>query len=234
MSQIPAIMNNNFLNEESEVKRIFIADDHQLFIDGIRLIFANHPRYKVTGFGQSGIDIINFLAQYRVDIVITDINMPGMNGIEAAEKIKALYPEIKIIAVSMINDYASVHKMLQSGADGYILKNAGVEELLKALEFAEDGEVYINKEISDILLKGFRFNQTTEAKRIRAIQEDLTQREKEILTFIVKGYSNKQIADTLFISIPTVKTHRSNILSKCDVKNTASLVRFVMENNLLS
>jgi len=227
-------MNNVLLNKETEFKSIFIADDHQLFIDGIRLIFANHLRYKVVGFGQSGIDIINFLEQYPVDIVITDINMPDMNGIEAAGKIKALHPGVKIIAVSMINDYASVHKMLQSGADGYILKNAGVEELFKALEFAEDGEVYINKEISDILLKGFRFNQTTEAKRIKAIQEDLTQREKEILTFIAKGYSNKQIADALFISIPTVKTHRSNILAKCEVKNTASLVRFVMENNLLS
>jgi DNA-binding NarL/FixJ family response regulator len=83
-------------------------------------------------------------------------------------------------------------------------------------------------------LKGFRFNQSSEAKRIKAIREDLTQREKEILGFIVKGYSNQQIADTLYISIPTVKTHRSNILSKCDVKNTASLVRFVMENNLLN
>ena len=234
MPLTPSIINNALLNEESEIIKIFIADDHQLFIDGMKLIFANHPRYKVAGYGHSGIDIMNFLQQHPVDIVITDINMPDMNGIEATEKIKAIHPKTKIIAVSMINDYASVHKMLQSGADGYILKNAGVEELFKALEFAEDGEVYINKEISDILLKGFRFNQTTEAKRIRAIREDLTQREKEILTYIVKGFSNQQIADTLFISIPTVKTHRSNILAKCDVKNTASLVRFVMENNLLS
>jgi DNA-binding NarL/FixJ family response regulator len=133
----------------------------------------------------------------------------------------------------MVNDYASVHKMLQSGADGYVLKNAGADELLKALEYAEGGEVFINKEISDILLKGIRFNQSAEAKRIKAVREDLTQREKEILTCIVKGQSNQEIAEQLFISIPTVKTHRSNILAKCDVKNTASLVRFVMENNLL-
>jgi DNA-binding NarL/FixJ family response regulator len=133
----------------------------------------------------------------------------------------------------MVNDYASVHKMLQSGADGYVLKNAGADELMKALEYAEGGEVFINKEISDILLKGIRFNQSAEAKRIKAVKEDLTQREKEILTLIIKGHSNQEIADQLFISIPTVKTHRSNILAKCDVKNTASLVRFVMENDLL-
>ncbi len=214
-------------------KKIFIADDHQLFIDGIKLIFAQHAHYEITGFGSNGYSIIEFINRMPVDIVITDINMPGMDGIAATEKIKLINPEIKVIAVSMVNDYASVHKMLQSGADGYVLKNAGAEELLKALEFAEGGEVYINKEISDILLKGFRFNQTPEAKRIKAIKEDLTQREKEILTLIVKGNSNQQIADELSISIPTVKTHRSNILAKCDVKNTASLVRVVMENNLL-
>jgi DNA-binding NarL/FixJ family response regulator len=214
-------------------KKIFIADDHQLFIDGLRLIFAQNLRYEITGFGGSGNSIIDFIKQEQVDMVITDINMPGMNGIEATEKIKAINPEIKVIAVSMVNDYASVHKMLQSGADGYVLKNAGADELLKALEYAEGGEVFINKEISDILLKGIRFNQTAEAKRIKAVREDLTQREKEILTLIIKGCSNQEIADQLFISIPTVKTHRSNILAKCDVKNTASLVRFVMENDLL-
>ena len=214
-------------------KSIFIADDHQLFIDGIKLIFAGNPLYEVTGSGGNGNSIIEFINEHPVDVVITDINMPGMDGITAAEKIKAINPEIKVIAVSMVNDYASVHKMLQSGADGYVLKSAGVDELMKALEFAEAGEVYINKEISDILLKGFRFNQTAEAKRLRAIREDLTQREKEILILIVKGFSNQQIAEQLFISIPTVKTHRSNILAKCDVKNTASLVRFVMENDLL-
>jgi DNA-binding NarL/FixJ family response regulator len=214
-------------------KKIFVADDHQLFIDGMKLIFAQHPRYEIVGYGSNGHSIIEFVQQQPVDFVITDINMPGMNGIEATEQIKRMHPDIKVITVSMVNDYASVHKMLQSGADGYVLKNAGVEELFKALEFAEAGEVYINKEISDILLKGFRFNQTAEAKRIKAIREDLTHREKEILTFIVKGYSNQEIADQLFISMPTVKTHRSNILAKCEVKNTASLVRFVMENNLL-
>lgn len=214
-------------------KKIFIADDHQLFIDGMRLIFAQNPHYEIAGSGGNGNSILEFINQHPVDVVITDINMPGMDGITATEKIKAINPEIKVIAVSMVNDYASVHKMLQSGADGYVLKNAGAEELMKALDFADGGEVYINKDISDILLKGFRFNQTAEAKRIKAVREDLTQREKEILTLIVKGHSNQEIADQLYISIPTVKTHRSNILAKCDVKNTASLVRFVMENDLL-
>jgi len=214
-------------------KKVFIADDHQLFIDGIKLIFANHPNYEIGGWGNNGNSILDFIRREQVDIVITDINMPDMDGITATEKIKTINPYIKVIAVSMVNDYASVHRMLQSGADGYVLKNAGADELLKALEFAEGGEVYINKEISDILLKGIRFNQSAEAKRIKAIREDLTQREKEILIFIVKGYSNQQIAEQLCISIPTVKTHRSNILAKCDVKNTASLVRFVMENDLL-
>lgn len=219
---------------KSSKKKIFIADDHQLFIDGLRLIFEAQPDFEIAGFGSNGKSILEFVVENPVDFIITDINMPGMDGIAATAKVKELHPDIKVIAVSMVNDYASVHKMLQSGADGYVLKNAGAEELLKALEFAEGGEVYINKEISDILLKGFRFNQTAEAKRLKAIREDLTQREKEILTFIVKGYSNQQIADELFISVPTVKTHRSNILSKCEVKNTASLVRFVMENNLLA
>lgn len=224
---------NDLQSALSDRIRIFIADDHQLFVDGLKLIFEHHPRYEVVGHGGNGHAIVEFINQSPVDVVITDINMPDMDGITATEKIKLINPYIKVIAVTMVNDYASVHKMLQSGADGYVLKNAGADELLKALEFAEGGEVYINKEISDILLKGFRFNQTAEAKRIKSIREDLTQREKEILTFIVKGYSNQQIAEELCISIPTVKTHRSNILAKCDVKNTASLVRLVLENDLL-
>lgn len=215
-------------------KKIFIADDHQLFIDGLQLIFNNNPLYEISGYGHDGNSILDHINSDHVDIVITDINMPGMDGIAATEAIKQINPSIKVIVVSMVNDYASIHKMLQSGADGYVLKNAGADELLKAIEFALNGEVYINKEVSDILLKGMRFNQSPEVKRIRAIKEDLTQREKEILLLVVKGYSNQQIADELHISIPTVKTHRSNILFKCDVKNTASLVRLVMENNLLN
>ena len=215
-------------------RRIFIADDHQLFIDGIKLIFLQHPKYEVAGQGSDGNAIIDFMNNNQVDIVITDINMPGMNGIQATEKIKEIKPDIKVIAVSMVNDYTSVHRMLQSGADGYILKNAGVEELLKAIECAEAGDVYMNKEISDILLKGFRFNKSSEAKLIRSIKDDLTLREKEILRLVIKGMSNMEIADCLCISVPTVKTHRSNILAKCDVKNTVSLVRFVFENDLLS
>ncbi len=215
-------------------KKIFIADDHQLFLDGLQLLFAQSTAYEITGTGNTGQDIITFISEQQVDYIFTDINMPGMDGITATEQIKEINPEIKVIAVSMVNDYASVHKMLQAGADGYVLKNAGADELLKALEFAGNGEVYVNKEISNILLKGFRFNQSPEAKRIKAIKEELTQREKEILRLVVKGYSNQQIADELCISIPTVKTHRSNILAKCDVKNAASLIRLVLEHNLLN
>ncbi len=215
-------------------KKIFIADDHQLFIDGLQLIFSASPQFEISGFGHSGDNAVDYVSKNPVDIVITDINMPGRDGITTTEIIKQIQPEIKVIAVSMVNDYASVHKMLQAGADGYVLKNAGAEELMKAIEFALNGEVYINKEISDILLKGMRFNQSPEAKRAQAIREDLTQREREILELIVKGCSNLEIANELHISVPTVKTHRSNILFKCEVKNTASLVRFVMENNLLS
>jgi DNA-binding NarL/FixJ family response regulator len=213
--------------------KIFIADDHQLFLDGIQMILSGYPEYRVIGIGSTGDSILEFVEKHEVDVVITDINMPGMDGIRATEKLKERFEQIKVIAVTMVNDYASVHKMLQSGVDGYVLKNAGAAELLKALDFAAAGEVYINKEISDILLKGFRFNQTAEAKRINAIKEDLTQREKEILRLIVRGFSNQEIAEELSISLPTVKTHRSNILAKCDVRNTASLVRVVLENDLL-
>jgi len=221
------------LMTDQKKKTIFIADDHQLFIDGLRLIFSGNAKYEIAGWGNSGNDILAYINSHKVDYVITDLNMPGINGIEATEKIKSINPGIKVIAVSMVNDYASVHKMLQAGADGYILKNAGTEELMRALEFAEGGEVYINKEISDIIIKGFRFNQSAEAKKIKVIKEELTGREKEILFLIVKGFSNQEIADQLSISLPTVKTHRSNILAKCDVKNTASLVRLVMENHLI-
>ena len=213
--------------------RIFIADDHQLFIDGLRLIFAGHRPMKLLVQEVTGTLSLSLQPLNPVDVVITDINMPGMDGITATEKIKAINPYIRVIAVSMVNEYASVHKMLQSGADGYVLKNAGADELFKALEFAEAGEVYINKEVSDVLLKGIRFKSNTGSQTHKSHAGRPDPAGKRNSYFHRKGFSNQQIADQLCISIPTVKTHRSNILGKCDVKNTASLVRIVMENNLL-
>ncbi|WP_266367065.1 response regulator [Tellurirhabdus rosea] len=207
--------------------RLLLADDHQLFADGLRsLLESEHP---VVGWVRNGREVVRALEEQPVDVVLMDIEMPVMDGLEAARQVKKRWPQVKVLAVSMRGDYDSVRKMLLAGADGYLLKSVGKSELMKALEVVQQGQIYVCPELAPVLFHGV-------ARRPMPANlpgESLTRREKEITALIVDGFKDREIADKLNLAPDTIKTHRRNILAKLGCRNTASLVKYVLETRLL-
>lgn len=204
--------------------KILIVDDHNLVTEGIARIINSNKNYSVVSQLTNGLDAIEYVKNNDVHIVIMDINMPGIDGIVATQEIKKIVPCIKIIGLSMLGDYGTIHKMLESGADGYLLKNISGDELFMALAQIIDGKTYLNAELQQLLLKGMR-----DQKSI----PQLTKKEKEVLNLIAAGNTNKEIAMKLKIGEETIKSHRKNIMHKFDIHNTAELVRFAIEHQLV-
>lgn len=200
-----------------------VVDDHKLINDGMKLLIESRSGFNVVGQCFNGKEALEFVQIRSADFIVMDINMPLMDGIEATGLIKKLKPEIKIIALTMVGDFATVHKMIESGADGYILKNTDSRELFDAVELIDKGGTYINPEISQVLLKGMK------EQKGRA---HLTKREKEILHYVVQGLSTKQIADVMSLGEETIKSHRKNLMSKLNVNNVAALVKIALDQNL--
>jgi DNA-binding NarL/FixJ family response regulator len=209
--------------------RILLADDHQLFLDGLRSLLAPIESCKVVAEARTGKEVLTALAKIPTDCVLMDIEMPELNGIETTKRIKKQFPDVRVLAISMAGDYQTVQMMLNAGANGYLVKNTGVVELLKALETVSQGKVYVSPELQALWFNGLANRKPSTTSQA----ESLTQRELEVLAFIVEGMTNKQIAEKLFLSPQTVKTHRNNILSKLNCSNTAALVKYALEHNLL-
>jgi DNA-binding NarL/FixJ family response regulator len=208
---------------------LLIADDHQLIIDGLSKILADEKMIGEIYTANNGREAVDKTLAENVDCIIMDINMPVLNGLEATKCIKKEKPEIKIIVVSMLCDPSIVSKMLKAGADAFINKDTGKSELLKAIEKVMQNEKYISPEISNNL-----FTHLTDRKVINTENEKhLTAREIEIIGYIADGLTNNEIATKLFLSTVTVDTHRKNILTKLQLKNTASLVKYAAEHKLL-
>ena len=204
--------------------KIILVDDHNLVNEGISRIINADKNYNVIAQLTNGMEAIDFVKRNEVNIVIMDINMPGMDGIAATKEIKKLQPGVKIIGLSMFGDYGTIQKMLESGADGYLLKNTSGDELFTALTQVMNGKTYLNTELQQLVLKGIR-----DQKNI----PHLTKKEKEVLNFIAGGFTNKEIATKLKLGEETIKSHRKNIMNKFDIHNTAELVRFAIEHQLI-
>lgn len=204
--------------------KILLVDDHNLVTEGIARIINSNKNYCVVSQLTNGLDAIEYVKNNDVHIVIMDINMPGIDGIVATQEIKKIVPGIKIIGLSMLGDYGTIHKMLEIGADGYLLKNISGDELFTAIEQVLDGRTYLNAELQQLLLKGMR-----DQKSI----PQLTKKEKEVLNLIAAGLTNKEIAMKLKIGEETIKSHRKNIMHKFDIHNTAELVRFAIDHQLV-
>jgi two-component system, NarL family, nitrate/nitrite response regulator NarL len=207
---------------------LLIADDHQMITDGLTLILKTEKTIGQIHIAKNGKEAIDIALKEEIDIIIMDINMPQVSGAEATKIIKKERPAIKIIVVSMLGEPAVVNRLLKSGADAFINKDTGKAELIRAIEKVMHGEKYVSPEISMNLFKHLskRGNDTITEKH-------LTKREIEIIGHISNGLTNNEIAAKLFLSTVTVDTHRKNILAKLGLKNTASLVRYAMENKLL-
>jgi DNA-binding NarL/FixJ family response regulator len=207
---------------------LLVVDDHQLMIDGLCGILKEEKIIDTLYTAANGQDAIDKVLQNDIDCVLMDINMPKINGLEATKIIKQQRPCIKIIVVSMLSDAPVVIKLLKAGADGFILKNTGREELVKAVEKVMNNEKYVSNELNLNLYSHLGMNKANSLS-----ETHLTSRETEIIRYIGDGMTNHEIADKLFLSTSTVDTHRKNILAKLSLKNTAALVKYAAENNLL-
>ena len=210
------------------ILKIVIADDHQMFIDGVKVLIRNETRFAIVGEALNGEAALELIAQHRPDILITDINMPGMSGTELTKKVKEQFPQTKVLVLTMYNDREIISEIFSTEAEGYILKNTGKQELIAALSRLADDGTYYSNEVMNIMITAVR-----KQKKIEKETSHLTPREIEIIRLITQEFSTAQIADKLFISPRTVDTHRKNILQKTGVKTIVGLMRFAYENELL-
>lgn len=203
--------------------KLLIADDHTMFINGLKMLLSVSDLYEVVGVAHNGEEVLEILKKQEVDVILMDINMPVLNGYQTTFRLKEEFPHIKIIILSMLADEQSVTKLLDAGADGYLFKNADEDELFEALEAVALGLVYITKEVRDKV--------QNRKKGIFSLKEvKLSSREIDIARLILNGCTNTEISEKLFISIRTAETHRKNILAKLNLKNTASLVKYLIDN----
>lgn len=209
---------------------ICIIDDHSLIRDGIKSSLENFSGLTVVAEATNGKQALDALAGKSIDIVLMDISMDVMNGIEATKKIRKIFPEIKILALTMHDDDSHILHMLKAGAMGYVLKSEPSENLVKAIEAVLMGKTYFSKKVSDIMMNRFMSIKT---KKSTFGFDQLTKREIEILLLISNGLTNPQIADKLFISHRTVDSHRRNLIQKLNVKNTAGLVMAAVKNGVV-
>lgn len=206
---------------------ILIADDHRIMVEGLCGILKDEKIIGKIYTASDGKEAYELVSANEIDCVIIDINMPGMNGIEAARMIKKDKPHVKVIIISMLCDPSIVSKAVKAGADAFIIKNTGKEDLLKAITKVMNDEKYISEELS------YNLFHTLNKRPKKDQDEHLTEREKEIIHYIAEGLTNNEIGEKLFISNRTVDTHRKNILNKLQLKNTAALIKYAAEHNLL-
>lgn len=213
--------------------KVLIADDHAMFADGIASILKAESDIEVVGQCLDGPSVIEFLKKGEADILLLDVNLPGMSGIDVCKKVVTDYNATKVLAISMFNEESFVTEILNNGAMGYILKNTGREELLKAIKTILSGTSYFSKDVTETIMKGLMNHRKGSSQESRKVIPKVSRREKEVLDLIIKEHTTQEIANQLFISLKTVESHRSNLLAKCNARNTAGLVRIAMENNLL-
>lgn len=209
---------------------VFITDDHEMYLEGLSLLLQKQPDIKVTGTSLSGAALLDQLGVVNADILLLDVNLPDIEEEELIKQIRSRMPQQKIIYLTLMRGTRYVHKLLKYNVQGYILKNASVDELISAIRTVAGGGTYYSKEIDILNEDNFRNTLTIEDKKV---DEILSKREIEVLKLVCKEYSNAEIAKKLFLSISTVETHRKNLIAKLGVQNTVGLVKFALKNKLI-
>ena len=210
--------------------RIYIVDDHKLFREGLKLLLSTQDFVHHIYEASNGRDFIENLSFVDCDLVLMDIEMPEMNGIEATEQALRIRPDLKVIVLSMYGDEQYYYKMVDVGVKGFVLKNSGIEKVIAAIRAVAAGENYFSEELLVNILNNMRDNKSETPE---TVDNDISERELEILYHVCKGLSNQEIADELFISKRTVDKHRANLLSKTGCRNTAALVMYAIKNNII-
>ena len=213
--------------------RLLIADDHKLVREGIKSMLSGVEEIEVVGMASSGEEAINIAHAELPDVVLMDIIMTGMNGIEAARWVKEIQDGIKVIVVTMEVSKDYVSAAIKSGVDGYLPKDIGREVLLDAILTVHKGKQYFNDAIKKLIFEDFYAVEKLKNPK-KALPNQLTKREMEVLALVAAGKSNKDIAEALFISVKTVETHKTHVLIKLGLNNNAELVRYAVKNKIIS
>jgi DNA-binding NarL/FixJ family response regulator len=211
-----------------QIINLGIIDDHEVVINGLKAMLSGDQEIKVILTANNGEQLLQQLQTNQPDVLLMDIQMEGMDGIELTRQVHKLNPNIRIIAFSSFDESRYVKQIMRNGASGYLLKNAAQKTLLEAIKTVMEGEEYLDETIKKLMLQ-----ESITGQRRSIYEIPLTKREKEILKLIAEEYSNQQIADTLFISLRTVETHRLNITQKLGVKNAAGLVKEAIKRGLI-
>jgi DNA-binding NarL/FixJ family response regulator len=211
--------------------RVFITDDHEMYLEGLALLLGKQEGIEVVGTAQSGKDLLSRLKDIQTDILLLDVYLPDIGEEELLQSIRASRQDLKIIYLTLLRGTRYIHKLTRHNIQGYVLKNATLDELLTALQTVQNGSSYFSKDINiGDRDEDFRNTITIEDKQI---DEILSRRELEVLKLICREYSNAEIADKLFLSVSTVETHRKNLIAKLGVNNTVGLVKFALRNKLI-
>src|SRR5579859_6536810 len=211
--------------------RVFITDDHEMYLEGLALLLARQEGIEVVGTAGSGKELLTHIPGLQADVLLLDVYLPDMPEEELLQQIRAIRPDLKILYLTLLRGTRYVHKLTRHRIQGYVLKNAALEELLTALRSVHGGDNYFSKDINiGDRDEDFRSTITIDD---RQIDEILSRRELEVLKLICREYSNAEIAEKLFLSVSTIETHRKNLIAKLGVNNTVGLVKFALRNNLI-
>ncbi len=221
----PQLQCKSMRSMKKESIRTVIVDDHQMVIEGLKTLLNGYESIEITSFFTTGKAVLEFLKNQPVDIVLLDVNLPDINGVEVCKIINEKYPETKTLGLSTYNEPSIINQMIKNGVKGYLLKNATADELVHAITQIHNGNFYFGSEIQNILASSITDDKDAPPK--------LTRREKHVLTLIANGKTTNQIAEELFISPLTVETHRRNLIRKMEVTNAAALVKIAIDKNLI-
>jgi DNA-binding NarL/FixJ family response regulator len=210
--------------------KVILVDDHKMFREGLKFALSQMEGIEVIGEASDGVQFLEVIKEKKPDVVLMDISMPKMDGVEATQNAIQIDPEIKIITLSMFSDADYYQKMVAAGTKGFLVKETGIDELRKAIQIVYDGGTYFSQQLLQNIIVNIS-NPTVKSSRNKAVE--LTRREEEVLELICKGYSNKEIADALFISQKTVEGHKSNLMDKTNTKSAINLMLFAIKHQLI-
>jgi two-component system response regulator NreC len=210
--------------------RILIADDHSIVREGVRMILDGQEDFEVIGEASTGRQALEEARRLKPDVVVMDISMPDMTGIEATTKIRTELPQTQVMGLTMHEDESYVFELLKAGAAGYVLKRAAAEDLVTAVRAAHQGEAFLYPTVAKLVVQDYLQRATAQDQ---AALDGLTGREREVLTLIAEGLTNQEIAGRLYISIKTVQTHRAHIMEKLNLHDRTELVRYAIRKGLI-
>jgi RNA polymerase sigma factor (sigma-70 family) len=212
--------------------RIVLAEDHTILREGLRALLSADPNFEIIGEAPDGREAVRCVEKLEPDLLLIDLSMPRMSGMDAIREIRKRFPAVKIIALTVHKTEEYLLTTLQAGADGYVLKDATHEELVMAIKNVMGGKSYLSPGVSEKVIDGYL--EGKESNRSLSSWETLSQREREVLKLIAEGYKNKEIAEDLCISLKTVEKHRANLMKKLDLHNAAALTVYALQKGLVN